>query len=263
MGVNSLKILLVVLAWLVSGCGSDETKGEDIGGGQVPPFAGTIFIAPDLIKNSDPTSYVALTYKGQGLRTMLDRRVDKFIEYNAHLFIASFDDGVNLEIQVNPEFDFAIAMSEAQKYSTVVGQMPYTLRNGLVDVAIHDGDAPFSGKDRNIVIHTIQGNKYINEGILAETLMHETVHAVIDKVHERNPQWLQAQNQDIAFISSYAQEHPYREDLAESFIPYLAARFKTNRISAQLAQTINKTIANRMNYLDSLGVELYPMVASD
>ncbi len=50
--------------------------------------------------------------------------------------------------------------------------------------------------------------------LLAETLIHETVHAMIDKDHSHNAQWNQAQQQDIAFISTYAESHPFREDLA-------------------------------------------------
>ena len=245
---------------ILTGCNDEETR---IGGGQPPPFSGTIFIAPHLINDDDPTSYVSITYSGKSERKMLDRRVDKFITLNAHLFVATFDDGVELEIQVNPEFDADRANVEAEKYSKVIGQMPYTLRGKLVDVAIHNGDAPFSGNKKNIVIHTMQGDKYLAEGILAETLIHETVHAVIDKEHEKNVQWINAQKSDLGFISTYAQKHPYREDLAESFVPYLASRFKPDRISHQLKQTIDETILYRMAYLDGLNISLYPMVTSD
>jgi hypothetical protein len=246
----------------LSACGGGGPSGKDIGGGKKPPFAGTIFIAPDTINDSDPTSFVALTYVGQETRSMYDRRVDKYKKYDAHLFVAAFDDGVELEIQVNPEFDLAAATIQAEKYTRVIGQIPYTLRNGLNDVAIHNGDKPFGGENKSIFIHTTQGEKYINEGILAETLIHESVHAVIDKNHTRNAQWNQAQQQDISFISTYAEDHPFREDLAESFLPYLAVRYKHDRISEELKQTISSSIQHRIDYFDSLAIEIYPMVAT-
>ena len=261
---TSLKpvLLSITMLCLLSACGGDSPSGKNIGGGNPPPFAGTIFIAPDLIQYTDPTSFVGLTYIGQAERTMLDRRSDKFKKYNAYLFIAAFDDGVELEIQVNPEFTLDAAQGHAEKYSRVVGQMPFTLRKGLEDVSIHHGVAPFSGDKKNIVIHTGQGEKYIAEDILAETLIHETVHAMIDKDHSRNTQWNQAQQQDIAFISTYAESHPFREDLAESFVPYLAVRYKSDRISQELKDTITSTMQHRIDYFDGLAIEIYPMTES-
>jgi hypothetical protein len=252
---TSILLLLVILC----GCGGDDSSGNNIGGGQEPPFAGTIFITPDIIQDTDPTSFVSLNYVGQSDRKMLDRRSDKFITYNAHLYIASFDDGVALEIQVNPEFPIDEATNEAEKYSIVVGQIPYTLRKALTDVSIHAGDAPFSGDDKNIVIHTIQGEEYISEGILAETLIHETVHAVLDEDHKRATAWANAQQQDLGFISTYAQNNPFREDLAESFVPYLAVRYKSDRISLKLKETITSTMQHRINYFEGLDIEIYPM----
>jgi len=255
--LKKTSILLILIT--LSGCGGDESSGKNIGGGQAPPFAGTIFITPDIIQDTDPTSFVSLNYVGQSDRKMLDRRSDKFITYNAHLYIASFDDGVEMEIQVNPEFNIDLATNEAEKYSIVVGQMPYTLRKALTDVSIHAGKAPFSGDMGNIVIHTNQGEEYISQGILAETLIHETVHAVLDSDHKRAPGWANAQQQDLGFISTYAKDHPFREDLAESFVPYMAVRYKSARISLELEQTITATMQHRINYFEDLAIEIYPM----
>lgn len=48
--------------------------------GAVPPFDGTIFLDPDIIVPTDPTTFQAAPYAGQGMRTMFDRRVND-IEY--------------------------------------------------------------------------------------------------------------------------------------------------------------------------------------
>jgi hypothetical protein len=92
-----------------------------------PPFSGTIFIDPDIITASDPTTFLNAVYTGQGLRTMFDRRVNAFIPLNAYLFNASFSDGLAAEIQVNPEFgSSAAALVEAQKYGPVIGRRAST-----------------------------------------------------------------------------------------------------------------------------------------
>ena len=67
-----------------------------------PPFAGTIFIDPDIITDSDPTAYTSMTYSGQGERTMFDRRVGGWITTDPFLFDATYDDGLAIEVQVNP-----------------------------------------------------------------------------------------------------------------------------------------------------------------
>ena len=80
-----------------------------------PPFGGTIFIDPDIIVSSDPTTFQSVKYIGQELRTMFDRRINDWISVNAYLFNAIFDDGISFEIQVNPEFGSAdAALVEAQ-----------------------------------------------------------------------------------------------------------------------------------------------------
>ena len=45
-----------------------------------PPFAGTIFLDPDIITDSDKTTFVSLSYAGQATRSMFDRRVNNWID---------------------------------------------------------------------------------------------------------------------------------------------------------------------------------------
>ena len=71
---------------------------------------------------------------------MFDRRVDGWITVVAHLFNASFNDGLSVEIQVNPEFgESAIALAEAEKYARVIGRLPTALRKDVETVWIHIG----------------------------------------------------------------------------------------------------------------------------
>jgi hypothetical protein len=228
-----------------------------------PPFSGTIFIDPDIITPADPTTFQDAPYIGQGLRQMFDRRVNNWINVNAYLFRATFDDGMTSEIQVNPEFGSSAAASvEALKYGAVLGRLPTALRADMATVWIHLGTQPFGGGNNNVLIHTGQADVYAADGILEETLVHEASHTSLDAAHAASAGWLAAQTADGEFISTYARDNPTREDIAESFLPYLAVRYRSDRISPSLADTITQTIPNRIAYFDAQSLDLYPLVAS-
>jgi hypothetical protein len=228
----------------------------------IPPFSGTIFIDPDIITGSDPTTFLSAVYAGQGLRLMFDRRVNAFITVNAYLFNASFSDGLAAEIQVNPEFgSSAAALAEAQKYAPVIGRLPTALRLDIKNVWIHKGTELFGGGNNSLLIHTGQADLYMADGILEETFVHEAAHTSLDAAHASAPGWLAAQAADDNFISTYAQENPLREDIAESILPYLAVKYKSDRISQSLADTILQTIPNRIAYFDNQAFNWYPMLS--
>jgi hypothetical protein len=226
-----------------------------------PPFSGTIFIDPDIITASDPTAFTNMTYAGQGMRLMFDRRVNSFITVNAYLFNATFNDGLATEIQVNPEFsDSTLAGIEANKYAIVIGRLPTVSRSHVETVWIHQGVQPFGGGNNNLLIHTGQADLYAADGILEETFVHESSHTSLDAEHASSPSWLAAQIADPEFISTYARDNPTREDIAESFLPWLAVRHRPTRITAALANKITSAIPNRLAYFDSQNFDMYPIV---
>ncbi len=248
---NRLLVLLLIFLGSLSGC-SDSDSG--------PPFSGTIFIDPDIITSRDPTAYQGIAYIGQGMRTMFDRRVDGWVTVNAYLFEATYDDGFIIEVQVNPEFGSApSALSVAENYSEVIGRLPAALREDVQTVWIHMGFEPFGGGNNNILIHVDQADDYSLDGILEEALAHEAAHTSLDATIASAAGWLDAQSADDMFISTYAEENPAREDVAESFVPYLAIRYRADRISASLRNLILQTIPNRIDYFDSLGLDMYPI----
>ena len=119
------------------------------------PFNGTIFIDNDIITPDDPTTFVKLYYNGKGLRTMYDRRVEDWVDQEPFLFPAKFDDGLEIEIQVNAEFgDYLKAKAEAEKYAIVIGRLTTELRKDVETVFIHKGLKPFGGGNNNLLIHT-------------------------------------------------------------------------------------------------------------
>ncbi len=227
-----------------------------------PPFGGTIFVSGNIITPEDPSAFVSITPNGREERRMFDRRPGKMEKVNAYIFNAKFDDGQTMIVQVNPEFGEKRAFEEAKKYSLVIGQMPFVLRKDVERVTIHDGKKPFGGGNRGLLIHTGMGESYIRGGILAETLYHEASHTSLDRTHAGNKDWLTAQKEDPEFISGYAKSHPRREDVAETYLMYFAVRYKPERISKKLRDTIKGAVPNRIKYFDSLKVSMHPVVKS-
>lgn len=98
---------------------------------------------------------------------------------------------------------------------------------------------------------------------MEETLIHEATHTSLDMSHSKNRDWLKAQNKDPEFISTYAKEHPIREDLAETFLLYFALKYKEDRIPDDMKSIIENTIPNRLKYLDKTKFELFPVSTSE
>lgn len=227
---------------------------------QLLSLSGTVFMDTDVIIASDPTAFVDATYTGTGNREMFDRRQNRFVTYKAFLFNATFGDGLRAEIAVNPEFQTSAAAAVvAKKYGRVIGQIPTSLRRDMRTVWIHRGRQPFGGGNNNVLVHTDQADEYESMGVLEEAIVHESSHTSLDARHAAAQGWIQAQQTDADFISVYARDNPSREDVAESFLPWLAVRFRESRISADLAHTVRTRMPNRLQYFDSQGFDASPI----
>ena len=215
---------------------------------------------PDIITASDPTTFQTLTASGRGIRTMFDRRVNAFVQFDAYLFDATFSDGLSAEFQVNPEFGSSeTARLEAEKYAVVIGRIPKALRTSVLTVWIHKGVQPFGGGNNNLLIHVGQGDIYIADGILEETFVHEAAHTSLDAAHAASAWLLSAQVTDVNFISSYARDNPAREDVAESVLTWLAVRYRASRIDPAQIAKIQQAIPNRLAYFDALNLVVLPV----
>ncbi len=227
-----------------------------------PPFSGTIFIDPDIITDKDYTTFVSLTYQGKETRSMYDRRVKDWITTEPFLFKADYDDNLSIEFQVNPEFEnIENAETYALKYAIVIGRLTTELRKDVETSWIHRGVEPFGGGNNNLLIHTDYSEKYYeNQGILEETFVHEASHTSLDSYYALSEEWLQAQRDDCEFISDYARDNPLREDVSESYLPYLAVRYRSDRISETLKNQIEKVIPNRIQFFDNKKFNMYPII---
>jgi NOL1/NOP2/fmu family ribosome biogenesis protein len=226
-----------------------------------PPFWGTLWVDPNIVLPSDPSTFLGVTYEGQGTRQMHDNR-HGWINAEAFLFDATYDDGLYIEIQVNPEFETPeAAEEEAEKYGWYIGQLPTELRKDVETAWIHKGNETFGGGNNNLQIHTDSGEEMIDSGLIGELFLHEAAHTSLDADHATSAGWLAAQAADNCFISQYARDYPIREDVAESFPLYFAIRYRSDRIPQELVNRIKRAIPNRIAYFDKQDFDMYPITA--
>ena len=246
-----------------------DRRGTD-SGVSVPPWDATLWIDRNVIVESDPTSLERVVNVGRGYRDMFDRRTNRWENVHAHLIRADFDDGTHTEVQVNPEFDAEEAETEAEFYAKALGQLFAGLREGVWNLWIHRGDHLFGGANQSILIHTETAQQYFDWGFLEETLIHEAGHATIDPMvgtgasfrgeDAMDQAWLDAREADGRFISTYAEDLPNHEDVAESIGAYLLLRQAPERIPVAVLQTIRRTIPHRIAYFDRMNLDFYPAV---
>ena len=231
-----------------------------------PPFSGTIFITGDIITSTDPSLFSEIEYKGTGLRQMYDRRNGgAWVNIEPYLFDTSFSDGLKTEIQINPEFTLEEATAEANKYAFLIGQLPSALRKDVESMWIHKGEEAYGGGNNNLLVHTGMSKFYENYktgSIIEETLIHEATHTSIDAYHYPDrvtdgAAWIDVVSKDDGcYISSYARDYPYREDLAELMPLYVAVRYFPDRISSDIRDKTLSCNFNRIKYLDSLKLDM-------
>ena len=230
----------------------------------IPPYGGTVFITPDVVGPSDPTSLRGVTYTGRGQRVIYDRRPDAWITVNAYLFRVRYG-GAELEFQVNPEFgNREAARAEVDTYAAALGRLPAVLLSRAQKVQINAGDELFGGnwRDQSFLIHTDQGREYIRNGFLEEVFIHESAHVSLDGAHDNSAGWRAAQDADGVFISEYARDYPDREDVAESILPYFAVRYRPERLTDPDRSAILTAIPNRLLYFDEQGLDMSPYSAT-
>ena len=213
--------------------------------------SGSIYHNTDIILETDPSSLVSFAHTGSGNRQMFDRRVNAFRDYDVFLFTAKYADDVSIEVRVNTEFGTAqIAGLEALDYAQAIGRIPAVLRSEAKTVSIHKGDELWGGGSGDFLIHTGSADAYKELKIVEEVLVHEAAHISLETQLNALPAWAMAQQADPDVVSDYASQFPDREDIAETFLFYLALRGYPNRLSAEDTQDFLIGVSNRIGVSD-------------
>lgn len=219
------------------------------------PYDATADTVFDIIKDSDPSTFVCLSYEGREIRQMWDKRKDDEFDLKVFLFRAHFTDMPAIDIILNPEFETVdAAREEAGKYTHRLGRVPLVFRHGIRQFGIHKGDQGFHAGTGKVFAYSEMADRRISEKHLEETLLHEGVHATLDQDYRLSPEWIAAQQSDGRFLTRYAASRPDREDLAETALFAFALLRHPGRIppvdSANIARIVPARIAMVEQILD-------------
>jgi len=216
-----------------------------------PPFKGTAYVDKDIIQKNDPSDFINLEYLGFIKEKSFDRRVNTWVSQDMFVFNVKYKNKKGTRVRVNTEFEnVKNAQRQAERYAFVVGQMPLVLLRDVDTITIHKGKKLFGGGNRDILIHTGEGDDLRRDGFLEEVIFHEACHTSLDHDAWNNPALEKAQLLDDDFISTYALDFPHREDIAESCLMYFALRYRPDRIPNGIKNLIQKTIPSRIDYFD-------------
>ena len=230
-----------------------------------PPFGGTMWDLPDLIKSSDYTIYSTSSYQGIETRLFYDKSIPDFINYPAHVYKVNFGDDLSIDFEIYTEFTLEEAGNIEQKYAPLIGQLGKDLRRNIKSFEFLKGEEVASAQRTddlnyaNITFHTdwltLVETRFSGDRT-EELLIHESAHLSIDPYVYGQQGWTDAVNLDGNYISTYAKDNPNSEDVAETFQAYIAVKYFPDRISNSLRDTILSVCLNRFKYFDSLNLDL-------
>ena len=231
-----------------------------------PPFSGTMWDLPDLIKSSDYTIYSTSSYQGIETRLFYDKSIPDFINYPAHVYKVNFGDDLSIDFEIYTEFTQQEAGNIEQKYAPLIGQLGKDLRKNIISFEFLKGQEVASAQRTddlnyaNITFHTEWLTNVVEtrpDGDKTEELLiHESAHLSIDPYVYGQQEWTDAVNLDGNYLSTYAKDNPNSEDVAETFQAYIAVKYFPDRISNSLRDTILSVCLNRFKYFDSLNLDL-------
>ena len=230
-----------------------------------PPFGGTMWDLPDLIKSSDYTIYSTSSYQGIETRLFYDKSIPDFINYPAHIYKVNFGDNLSIDFEIYTEFTLEEAGNIEQKYAPLIGQLGKDLRRNIKSFEFLKGEEVASAQRTddlnyaNITFHTdwltLVETRFSGDRT-EELLIHESAHLSIDPYVYGQQGWTNAVNLDGNYLSTYAKDNPNSEDIAETFQAYIAVKYFPDRISNSLRDTILSVCLNRFKYFDSLNLDL-------
>ena len=246
-----------------------------------PPFYASMYITGGIITSSDPSLFDKIEYNGVFERLTYDRRLETAsrggsVQREVYVYTNYYSDGTKIETLVNLEFTQEESRVITEKMAFLIGQLPYALRRDLKVVNINKGLQTWGGgadaisiTDGGLTEHEINfrwpgfsyDNNYVAD-INQEVLIHEAAHVAFDwKLYPDRltdgEKWLEAVALDGGcYISDYARDNPLYEDIAETFLLYIAVRYFPERIPDDIRDKILSCSYNRIKYFDSLGLDM-------
>jgi len=173
-------------------------------------------------------------------------------------FKAEFKDGLSVTVAVHEKIKAKKAKKYVKEFAKVLGRIPPMFRKSVKNLHLHPGKlgAESCGawghyKTGTITLCVEDGLEKIKKGTCEELFLHECTHVTVDPLVLNDAvAYSCAMFKDQEFISTYAMNNPYVEDVAESFPIWYAARFKTSKLDQETKDIIEDRIPNRLEYFD-------------
>jgi len=231
---------------------------------------GSVWIDKDIITKKDPSSFISLEFIEEKQIEWWDQRTWKINEkqyettnqkifFNVFIFRAFFEKSHDILIRVNSEFKTQKkAEKQAAIYAKIYGQMPNFLKERARSLTIHKGNFGWLGGNEDVIIYT-----NLSRAHSEEAMFHELAHVSLDfqfdgSVNEN--EWRNSILQDKYYITRYAYDYFFQEDIAETTLWWFATKCKPNTVSKKNYNKVIKHLANRLEYLDSQDYDFYPVV---
>lgn len=102
---------------------------------------------------------------------------------------------------------------------------------------------------------TASYERHHNGSILEETLIHEGAHTSIDGHVYGTEMWKNAVEADGKYISNYARDHPYREDIAETYLVWFATRCSKETFTTEKLAEWEREMGARFGVFDEISLK--------
>jgi len=227
-----------------------------------PPFWGTDQQMPDTITDTDPTEFVSLSEASEGVLEFmwgpngLDNEGQWDEEVPVWDFTAQFKDSPDVWISFDKDVgDATFCAPLASIFSQAIGRTPAYARTNFVGLDIRPGRCAGWGAwagDGVITMCLGYGQELIDTGNIEEVFF---ARGALDSVHsllEGTDAWLCARQRDKNFISTWAADHPTREDVTESMVPWYAYTYSSKRVPIETITAIEEAIPARLEVISSL-----------
>jgi hypothetical protein len=209
----------------------------------------------DFVLETDADAFSSLAFVGRADKEMPSSLTEELFDQNTFVFRATFTDGETLEIWCHSSFETqAQAQEYADKLCPRLGKLPDLQRNMLDHVVVHNGNAGAFAEIEGqfFILYSENMDARISTNDLEETVFHESVHGSYQFMYQDSDVWTNAQADDPAFVTDYAQENEDLEDMAEAALFAYTYLKHPGRLSPEIETWLEEKIPNRLAFFRTI-----------